>query len=401
MKNFFKFAIPALFAGTVIAIAAHAQVVPPNYFRKVGSNLYAYPNTASTTLGTSTEPGAFSNLTVSGTCTGCGSGGGGGGTGGASTSTSNTFVGPQNKFSGNGSGSGSQSTGGMVNITGTNSTSSAFVIYDNQTNEAVGQAVQTTCDTGFNTFDCFVIRGIASGTTALDVQGDSVGNGVIKCEHNIDAKSEDDTNASCLSIALNGTSTAAQGIFMDSASGTTGYDLQIRDKGNTVFSLQPESTGLVTNVAATFNATTTIQNLNTTYNIPSNYATAGCFNSAGTTDLGDCVNLAYSLIGNNGNYGVINIPALPSSTPYATGMAINTPGVYADLECSPGQILLYAPSSPTSTPAVQWGEGTGSPNANVHIPHVGGENVFSKGQLLRFQMQPQQEYISKTMPILR
>jgi hypothetical protein len=92
MNKLLKYTIPAIIVGLVIAAAVSAQVSPPNYLRKLGSNVYVFPNTTSTTLGTSTGNGAFNNLTISGTCTGCL-------TGSTGTSTINGVTGPTFTFS--------------------------------------------------------------------------------------------------------------------------------------------------------------------------------------------------------------------------------------------------------------------------------------------------------------
>jgi hypothetical protein len=77
MKKILKYLLPAIFATLVITIAAHAQVVSPQYFRKVGNNIYPIAGT-STIIGSTSYSGAVNNLTIAGSCSGCG--------GGASTS---------------------------------------------------------------------------------------------------------------------------------------------------------------------------------------------------------------------------------------------------------------------------------------------------------------------------
>ena len=85
MNKILKYTIPAILVGLAVAIAAQAQVATPNFWRKVGNNLYPV-TVSSTVIGSSTYSGAFNNLNVSGTCTGCGAGGGG-----VSTSTANKW----------------------------------------------------------------------------------------------------------------------------------------------------------------------------------------------------------------------------------------------------------------------------------------------------------------------
>lgn len=152
------------------------------------------------------------------------------------------------------SGSGSQSVGGGLNINGTNATTSPFVVYDNQAAEASGQAVQFTCDTAFNTFDCFTVRGLASGTTAIAIQSNAVGKGSLKITHSRDAAGDDDSNASNISLAVTGTSSVQQ-IFMDAASGTTGNQFTIRDKGVNGFTLNLEGVGLTVIPTSSFQGT--------------------------------------------------------------------------------------------------------------------------------------------------
>ena len=76
-KRIFISLIPAAIVGIVIWASANAQVSDPNYWRKLSGYLYPYPQTASTTIGSSTVNGAFKNINISGTCTGAGCGGGG------------------------------------------------------------------------------------------------------------------------------------------------------------------------------------------------------------------------------------------------------------------------------------------------------------------------------------
>jgi hypothetical protein len=82
MKRILIYSIPAIFAGLVISITVQAQVASPNYFKSVNGNIV--PINPSSTIGSSTVNGAFKNLTVSGTCTGCG--------GGSSSSSPSNFT---------------------------------------------------------------------------------------------------------------------------------------------------------------------------------------------------------------------------------------------------------------------------------------------------------------------
>lgn len=86
--------IPAVIVGIAIWSPANAQVSDPNYWKKVGPNVY--PLSSSTIIGSSTINGSFKNLNVSGTCTGCGAGG-------VSTSSANSWTGQQTYIGGVGS----------------------------------------------------------------------------------------------------------------------------------------------------------------------------------------------------------------------------------------------------------------------------------------------------------
>lgn len=133
--------------------------------------------------------------------------------------------------------------------------------------------------------------------------------------------------------------------------------------------------GTISNLTA---ATEFIQIVNSsTYNIPPNFGTAGCFGSSTVTDLGGCANYAY-LLANGVSSTKITVPTLPAFTQYSTGIAFNTNGEYADLECSPGQVLQYVPVAGTSTPAINYNEGWTT--TGRHITHDGGHNcVFAGG----------------------
>lgn len=142
-----------------------------------------------------------------------------------------------------------------------------------------------------------------------------------------------------------------------------------------------DGNGGQTTLGGSVNASGTItQNgsavFNGNQNIQSNFAISGCFGSSTLTDLGGCINYAYLLAGQSSASGTarIVVPPLPQYTPYATPIAIATNKQYADLVCSPGQILLY---TGTSTAAgLTYDEGTGLENTSSHLPHVGGENCI-------------------------
>jgi hypothetical protein len=65
--------------------------------------------------------------------------------------------------------------------------------------------------------------------SAAGISGTEAGRGTLKVTHNYPGTP--DTNASALSVSVSGAGTAAQGIFLDAPSGTTGKLLNIRNSG--------------------------------------------------------------------------------------------------------------------------------------------------------------------------
>lgn len=115
-----------------------------------------------------------------------------------------------------------------------------------------------------------------------------------------------------------------------------------------------------------------IQQLNTVYNVPLNYATGGCFGSATTTDFGGCVNRAY-LLGNNASSVQINVPAMivPSST-WLTPIVLGVNGERADIVCVPGEgSELFFGGQTTSTAAITINYGSQSNG----VTHAIGEGL--------------------------
>jgi len=82
--------------------------------------------------------------------------------------------------------------------------------------------------------NALVVTSTNASDTALGVAGNCDSRGVVKSTHN---KSGTDTNASCISLLINGAGTACQGIFLDTESGvsTTGKLLNLRQDGAEVF----------------------------------------------------------------------------------------------------------------------------------------------------------------------
>ncbi len=151
--------------------------------------------------------------------------------------------------------SASVSTGGVVNLTTTNSTGAGLVIYNNQGATASGRLLAITADnsafdqqvayfdqdgtsgalvvncdlvTG-SSLECATVTSVKEDYSAFGVTGNEIGKGTVKITHN---GSGVDTNASALSLLLTSTSTAsaAQGIFLDSSgAATTGKLLNLRN----------------------------------------------------------------------------------------------------------------------------------------------------------------------------
>jgi hypothetical protein len=75
--------------------------------------------------------------------------------------------------------------------------------------------------------------------SALMVTGEESGRGTVKVTH-VGAADESDANASALSLSLATTGTAAQGIFLDAAGGTSGFLMQLRNGGQRKFLVLPD-----------------------------------------------------------------------------------------------------------------------------------------------------------------
>jgi hypothetical protein len=158
----------------------------------------------------------------------------------------------------------------------------------------------------------------------------------------------------------------------------SGYSKVSTSSANTWSQVQTfpgvNSTGNVTSTSytATSSAPSSIANLNSVFNIPSNYATAGCPWNISDTDLGGCINDAYNSVSSTASSSRINVPTLPAFTLYTTPIVFGNNGEYVDLECQPGQILEL---NATSGVAITYSEGTGIPSSS-HLPHLGGSNCI-------------------------
>lgn len=146
--------------------------------------------------------------------------------------------------------SASISIGGALNVTNTNNTGAGLVVYSNHGAGQVGRQFVVYSQSSLLTVDTALIQSDATNNTALNIKGVPTGKGVLKVEHL--GNTAGDSNGSGISIDLQGSGTAAQGIFLDATNGgTTGNLLEIRNAGAT--KLRLSSGGAVTfNSAYTF-----------------------------------------------------------------------------------------------------------------------------------------------------
>lgn len=162
--------------------------------------------------------------------------------------------------------SASTSTGGVVNVDNSGNVGAGVVIYSGQA-APVGRllAVRASSPTfaqtvgyfenagtghaihGNNTYSGTNLTGSAGnftssnpGASCIQVGGVETGRGTIKVTH---TATSGDANASGLSIDLQGSGTAAQGIHVDSvANGTTGALLDLRNNGNQLLKVISDAT---------------------------------------------------------------------------------------------------------------------------------------------------------------
>lgn len=113
------------------------------------------------------------------------------------------------------------SLGGLVNITGTNTTSTSLVVTSNQGANQNGRLAVFNQQNALDPQDAVLIISNASGSTPLNVQSFATGKGGIKIEQKTTAG---DANAASLSIdgGSGGGGTSAQGIRVDATNGGTG-----------------------------------------------------------------------------------------------------------------------------------------------------------------------------------
>ena len=157
--------------------------------------------------------------------------------------------------------SASVSTGGVLNLTTTNSTGAGLIIYNNQGATASGRLMALTADnpafdqqvfyadqdgtsgagvfncdlTTGNALECVTISSLKQDKTAVGITGQETALGTLKVTHDYPGVS--DANAAALSLRANGVGTAAQGIFFDAENSTTGKILNLRNNGVELFTL--------------------------------------------------------------------------------------------------------------------------------------------------------------------
>lgn len=123
--------------------------------------------------------------------------------------------------------SSSISVGGALNINNTSNTGPAAVFYSNKGSGRAGRVFVVYDDNSAADTDTVLFQSDSSANTVLNVKSSATGKGGIKIET---LSTTADSNASAISIDLQGTGTAAQGIFITATGGgTTGKLLNIRN----------------------------------------------------------------------------------------------------------------------------------------------------------------------------
>lgn len=170
----------------------------------------------------------------------------------------------------------SVSTGGAIRLTNTSNDGAGFILYSNAGASAAGRLMNIWADNAAFANAAFhvdydgtanaveiVNNSTDSSAQALNVvshnpndstmgvNGEETGKGTIKIVH---TGTGTDSNASGISIDLQGTGTAAQGIYVDStaSSGTTGKLLRLRNQSVDMFTVESNGVFKVSNPAATF-----------------------------------------------------------------------------------------------------------------------------------------------------
>ncbi|HEU4914382.1 MAG TPA: hypothetical protein VFT16_03185 [Candidatus Saccharimonadales bacterium] len=130
---------------------------------------------------------------------------------------------------------GSGALGRLVNITAASSQfdKPAFHVDYAGTSNAVEVSSTGTGTTG----NALNVVSTNANDSAVGINGAEVSRGTLKIVHNYPGQS--DASASALSLRANGAGTAAQGIFFDAESGTTGNLMKLRNAGADKFIMSP------------------------------------------------------------------------------------------------------------------------------------------------------------------
>lgn len=225
-----------LSSGTLLSGTVNLPNIPINSFLATDANhnivATGTPASSTTTPGGNNNTVQFNN---------------GGNFGGISEATYNTST-DQTKFTASSSPAygNSISTGGVVNITGTNTTSSSFVVTSNQGVSQGGRMVVFNQQNPLDPQDAVLIQSNASGSTPLNVKSWATGKGGIKIEQETTSS---DANASGLSIDVGagGGGTAAQGMRIDATNGgTSGPGLTVLNNGKQEFQVISQSSSTAT-----------------------------------------------------------------------------------------------------------------------------------------------------------
>jgi hypothetical protein len=158
--------------------------------------------------------------------------------------------------------SGSPTGGGTLLISQGSNPGSALNVYSSAGSGALGRLVNITASSSqfdkpamhidyAGTSNAVEVSSTGTGTTgnalnvvstnandsAVGINGAEVSRGTVKIVHNYPGQS--DASASALSLRANGAGTAAQGIFFDAESGTTGNMMKFRNAGVDKFIMGP------------------------------------------------------------------------------------------------------------------------------------------------------------------
>lgn len=229
----------------------------------------------------------------------------------------------------------SRSVGGALLISnGTTNTGNAAVFYSNVAS-ALGRIVHITADNVSFDKEALFVESDSTSTTTLGVVGATKAQGVIKVTH-VGQADGSDANSAGLSIDISVAGTAAQGIFVNATSSTTGALLNMRNAGAEKFV-----------VAA--NGATTIGNA---YTLP---ITDGSTNHVLTTNgAGVVVFASVAATGGSGITRAVSVISVSSTLAAAANtdyVILANVGIQATLPTAVGNSNLYTIKN-TSTSSV-------------------------------------------------